>query len=81
MYRIQFKGFTPTPLDQMTYHQSFKDFKEAGAELEYAHSRQEEAAGKELPTPPLARTAMARASKLMKAGVKSSEDYQSRIKH
>ena len=81
VYAINFKGFTQTPLDQQTYYQEFRDFKEAGAELEYAHSRAEEAAGKQLPTPPLARIAKARAKDLIKKGVKSSEDLKSRTKH
>ena len=81
VYSIRFGGFASTPLDQQTYYQSFKDFKEAGAELEYAHSRAEEAAGKQLPTPPLARIAKARAKDLIKKGVKSSEDLKSRTKH
>jgi len=81
VYRLNYAGFTETPIDQLTYHQEFKDFREAGAELEYQHSRMEEAAGKELPTPPLARMAKARARELMKKGVKSSEDLKARLKH
>jgi hypothetical protein len=81
VYRISFKGFTPTPRDERTYHQEFKDFREAGAELEYNHSRMEEAAGATLSKPPLGRIAKADAKALMKAGVTSSEDWKSRKKH
>ena len=81
VYSLNFKGFTETPLTERTYFQGFKDFKEASAELEYSHSRQEEAAGRPLAEPPLARIAKAQAKKLEKAGVKSSEDWQSRKKH
>ena len=81
VYAINFKGFTSTPLSERTYHQEFKDFTEAGAELEYQHSRLEEAAGATLPTPPLARIAKKRARELQKAGVASSEDWESRKKH
>ena len=78
VYPINFGGFAETPLDKRTYWSEFKDFTEAGAELEYKHSRAEEAAGKTLPTPPLARIAKRRAKELMAKGVKSSEDWQSR---
>lgn len=81
VYRISVAGFTETPLDQRTYYQEFKDFREAGAELEYNHSRMEEAAGKPLPTLPLAKTAIRRAKALHAAGVKDSADYKSRLKH
>ena len=81
VYRISFGGFASTPRDEMDYRKSFKDYTEAGAELEYQHSRMEEAAGKKLPTPPLARMAVANAQKLIKAGVQSSEDYKARLKH
>ena len=81
VYSINFAGFTATPLSERTYYQEYKDFREAGAELEYKHSRMEEAAGKPLPTRPLARIAKAKAKELMAKGVTSSEDYNSRIKH
>lgn len=81
VYSINFAGFTATPLSERTYWTEYKDFREAGAELEYKHSRMEEAAGKPLPTPPLARIAKAKAKELLSKGVKSSEDYNSRIKH
>ena len=81
VYRLNVTGFAETPRDQRTYHQEFRDFTEAGAELEYKHSRLEEAAGKQLPTPPLARIAKARAKELMRKGVKSSEDWNERRKH
>ncbi|MCR4339637.1 MAG: hypothetical protein NUW01_07095 [Gemmatimonadaceae bacterium] len=81
VYSINFAGFTSTPLDQRTYHQEYKDFRDAGAELEYKHQRLEEAVGHSLPTPPLARMAKARAQELIAKGVTSSEDYQSRLKH
>ena len=81
VYAVNFCGFARTPLDQRTYYQEFKDFQEAGAELQHAHSRQEEAAGRELPSPSLARIAKRKARALIAAGVKDSEDYKSRLKH
>ena len=81
VYRLNFGGFASTPLDQRTYWQEFKDFTEAGAELEYKHSRLEEAAGKPLPTPPVAQIAKTQARDLMRKGVKSSEDWKERQKH
>ena len=81
VYRISFGGFASTPLDQRTYWQEFRDFAEAGSELEYKHQRLEEAAGTSLPTPPLARIAKARARDLMAKGVTSSEDWNERRKH
>ena len=29
VYRVNYTGFTPTPLNQKTYYQEFKDFQEA----------------------------------------------------
>ena len=81
VYRPNFGGFASTPRDQRTYWQEFKDFDEAGAELEYKHSRLEEAAGKQLPTPPLASIAKTQARELIAKGVKSSEDWKERQKH
>ena len=78
---INVSGFAATPLDQRTYYQEFKDYKEASAELQYSHSRAEEAAGGSLPTPPLAKMAARRAQKLLKLGVKDSLDLASREKH
>ena len=81
VYRISFVGFASTPRDQRTYYTEFANFQEAGAELEYKHQRLEEAAGKELPTPPLASIAKTQARELMRKGVKSSEDWKERQKH
>ena len=81
VYRVNFGGFASTPLDQRTYWQEFKDFQEAGAELEHKHERMEEMAGKSLPTPPLAQIAKAKAKDLIAKGVTSSEDWKSREKH
>ena len=81
VYRPNFGGFASTPRDQRTYWQEFKDFTEAGAELEYQHSRLEEAAGTPLPTPPLAQIAKTQARELIAKGVKSSEDWKERTKH
>ena len=81
VYRVNVAGFAETPADQRTYYQEYKDFQEAGAELAYNHSRMEEAAGKPLPTPPLAKTAIRRAKALQAAGVKDSADYRERSKH
>ena len=81
IYPVHFSGFTSTPLDQRTYWTEFRDYKEASAELQYSHSRAEEAAGGSLPTPPLAKMAARRAQKLLKLGVKDSLDLASREKH
>ena len=81
VYKVNVAGFAETPRNQRTYHQEFKDFREAGAELEYKHKRLEEAAGRELPTPPLASIAKSRARALQAAGVKDSADYRERLKH
>ena len=81
VYRVNFGGYARTPLDQRTYWQEYKDFREAGAELEYKHSRLEEAVGERLPPPPLAKMAVAQAQDLMSKGVTSSEDWAERNKH
>lgn len=51
-----------------------RQFHEATEQLSYEHSRAEQSLGRELPPPPLARTAIASARKLMKAGVTDSLD-------
>ena len=81
VYAVNFGGFAAPPRAQRTYHQEFKDFDEAGAELEYKHSRMEEEAGKQLPTPPLATIAKREARRLRNLGVKDSEDWKARLKH
>ena len=81
VYAIRFGGFAETPRDQRTYHQEFKDFTEAGAELEYKHQRLEEAVGATVPTPRLASIAKTQAKELRRKGVKSSEDWKQRLKH
>ena len=78
---INVSGLAATPLDQRTYYREYKEFQEASAELQYSHSRAEEAAGRPLPTPPLAKMAMQRAKKLTKLGVKDSADLASRERH
>ena len=81
VYRLNFGGFAETPRDQRTYHQEFKDFTEAGAELEYKHQRLEEAVGATVPTPRLATIAKTQAKELRRKGVKNSEDWKQRLKH
>ena len=81
VYRLNFGGFAETPRDQRTYHQEFKDFTEAGAELEYKHQRLEEAVGATVPTPHLATIAKTQAKELRRKGVKNSEDWKQRLKH
>lgn len=81
VYNISVSGFTPVPLGQRTYRQEFRDFKEASAELEYAHGRAEETAGRKLATPPLAQIAKRKARELLGKGVKDSADWKSREKH
>ena len=44
-------------------------FQEASAEIDYAHTKAENEAGRELPSPKLYKKAMRRASQLKKAGV------------
>lgn len=74
VYVFGVSGFARTPVDQIDRRQSFKDFTEASAELEYKHSRLEEAAGRTLATPHLATIAKAKAEGLRAKGVKSSAD-------
>lgn len=81
VYSFNVAGFTPVPLDQRSYVQEFKDYQEATQEIEYVHGRAEEALGKSLPTPPLARTAIKRARTLKALGVKDSHDLKEREKH
>src|SRR3972149_5336509 len=78
VYRVAFKGFTPTPLHERTYHQEFKDYSEATAELEHQHARAEEPAGRELPAPPLSTLAINKAKGLMARGGAASEDSAAR---
>lgn len=51
-----------------------RQYREATEQLAYEHERQEEAAQQPLPSPPLARIALARARKLQAAGITDSKD-------
>jgi len=74
VYAVNFCGFKPAPVGERSLGQEFKDYSEASAELEYQHSRNEEAAGKPLLTPRLFTAAKAEAQRLTKLGVKDSAD-------
>lgn len=51
-----------------------REFNEATAQLSYEHERLEDSMQREIPPPPLARTAIARAQRLMAAGINDSID-------
>ena len=74
VYRIAATGFAQAPPWERDLRQDYRLFNEASAELEYKHSRLENAAGKPLLPPPLYRAAKAKAQKLMRQGAKSSAD-------
>lgn len=78
VYRINVGGVAATPLNEFNYEREFREFREAGQELAYQHGRMEEAAGRELPTPPLAETAIKEARRLKSLGVKNSADWKAR---
>ena len=74
VYRVGFTGFARTPIDQREIKMGA--FKEAGAELEYQHSRQTNIDGSLKPKPPLWQTAKREAKRLQKLGVKDSADLR-----
>jgi hypothetical protein len=78
VYKFSMAGLTRIPPELRTYRQEFKDFREATAELEYKQSRAEEAAGRSLPVPPLARIAKEKAAELQSKGVVDSADWVAR---
>lgn len=78
VYRVAHVGLARTPTSEIDYRQDFKDFTEASAELEFKHSRMEEAAGRTIATPPLATLGMKKARELQAKGVRDSLDYKAR---
>src|SRR5574341_810603 len=74
VYAVNATGFAITPPGAMDLSQDCRRFQEATAELDYRHTRLENAAGKPLPPPPLYRTAKTKAAKWIKQGAKRSAD-------
>ena len=74
VYRIGFTGFARPPVDQREI--KIGAFQEAGAELEYQHSRQTNVDGSLKPEPPLWQTAKREAKRLNKLGVTDSLDLK-----
>lgn len=74
VYPFGVSGFARTPVDQREV--KVGAFQEAGAELEYQHSRQTNVDGSETPSPPLWRMAKSEAKRLQKLGVKDSADLR-----
>ena len=72
VYKFGFTGFSRVPLDQRTY--DLRHVQEAGAELDYAESRQTDVEGKPQPSVNLWNEAKSRANQLQKLGVKDSAD-------
>ncbi|HLF77896.1 MAG TPA: zinc ribbon domain-containing protein [Dehalococcoidia bacterium] len=74
VYQVATVGIARTPLGQREV--KIGSFLEASAELEHQHSRQTNIDGSPTPTPPLWQTAKREAKRLMKLGVKASEDLR-----
>ena len=74
VYKIGVTGFTKTPVSEREV--KIGAFQEAGAELEYQHSRQTNIDGSEAPPPPLWKMAKAEAKRLQGLGVKDSSDLR-----
>src|SRR3990167_3986488 len=74
VYRIGVAGFARTPVDQREVR--LGAFQEAGAELEYQHSRQTNVDGSLKPDPPLWQMAKQKARRLQALGVKDSADMR-----
>lgn len=74
VYRVNFGGFSRTPSGERDYSRDYKHFQEAGAELEYKHSRLEEGLGKSIPPPPLYSMAKAKALDLKRKGAVDADD-------
>ncbi len=67
-------GETRTPLDEKRY--DIKEFEEASAEVEYAHEKAQNEAGRELKTPSMWNESKRRAKDLERKGVKDSSDFR-----
>lgn len=65
-------GRIRTPVNERMVH--IRQYIEATEQLAYEHERREESAQRRLPSPPLAELAIAKAKRLMKAGVTDSLD-------
>ena len=74
VYQVSVSGFARPNRDQREV--KIGAFQEAGAELEYKHSRQTKVDGSESAPPPLWQMAKANASRLQKLGVKDSLDVR-----
>ena len=74
VYLVGVSGFARAPVNQREI--KIGAFKEASAELEYAHSRQTNLDGSDRPPPPLWRTAKREAKRLEKLGVNDSLDVR-----
>ena len=72
VYRVGVTGFARAPVDQREI--KIGAFQEAGAELEYQHSRQTNVDGSLKSEPPLWQMAKREARRLQKLGVKDSLD-------
>ena len=68
VYRLNFGGFARTPSKERDYRTDYKNFNEAGAELEYQHARLQDATQTDLPPPPLYQMAKAKAKDLRSKG-------------
>ena len=73
VYSINFGGFASTPANERDLSRDFKSFTEASLEADYSHQRQEEAAGKPLPSLPLYQVARSRARQLLSQGATTDD--------
>ena len=78
VYPISFAGgptrSAKTPRDERDYRSSYRDFSEAGAELEYGHGRAEQRRGEKIAPPALFGAAMQKAAAWQAAGIKDSTE-------
>lgn len=75
VYRLNFGGFARTPGSERDYSTDYRNFTEAGAELEYHHERLKDSVQDEnLPPPPLYQMAKAKVRELQAKGVRDSSD-------
>jgi predicted nucleotidyltransferase len=73
VYSVNFGGFARTPGSERDYRTDYKNFNEAGAELEYQHARLQDATQTELPPPPLYQMAKAKAKDLRRKGATAND--------
>lgn len=74
VYLVAVNGFARAPVNEREI--KIGAFQEAGAELEYQHSRQTNVDGSEAPTAPLWQMAKKKAKRLESLGVKDSLDMR-----